>query len=73
MVASRFGWWFVAKAPCPTRAADAHPLKTEIPARRCYFAIGSSVFLLSLIQHYGEIDSIFTGYKFFRKREADDP
>jgi len=31
------------------------------------------VFLLSLIQHYGEIDSIFTGYKFFRKREADAP
>src|SRR6516225_9588862 len=25
MVASRFGWWFVAKAPCPTRAADASP------------------------------------------------
>jgi Ni/Fe-hydrogenase 1 B-type cytochrome subunit len=29
------------------------------------------VFLWSLIKHYGEIDSIFTGYKFFRKREAD--
>jgi len=29
-----------------------------------------SVFLLSLIEHYGEIDSIFTGYKFFRKRNA---
>src|SRR6516162_266049 len=25
MIASRFGWWFVAKAPCPTRAADASP------------------------------------------------
>jgi len=31
------------------------------------------VFLLSLIQHYGEIDSIFTGYKFFRQQEEDAP
>jgi hypothetical protein len=42
MSASRFGWWLVAKAPCPTRAAGAscRPVKTGNPARRCYFAIG---------------------------------
>jgi len=30
------------------------------------------VCLWSVIGHYGEIDSIFTGYKFFRKRNAGD-